>query len=242
MGPIGIVAALQAEAHTLGSARRHGPRLMRLHDGALLAISGIGAEAAARAARALGDAGATGLVSWGLAGALDPALEAGDLVLPHTVITPDAARIQTSSDWRDQLAAKIARAAQFSVSDGPLLTSAAPIDTVAAKAEALRTTLAVAVDMESAAVAQVAADRALPFIAVRTIVDTAADPLPQAVLAASRAGQVRIWRLARELALAPSEIKPLLSLVGRYWAAKRTLRSVARAGLAGPQLGVARRA
>jgi len=248
LGPIGIVAALEAEAHALGTARRHADRVLRLHDGALLGISGIGAEAAAHAAYRLVDAGVQGLVSWGMAGALDPALRAGDLVLPSAVITPNVAPISMSAGWRDWLAERLAetlahsRAAQIAICHGVLLTSPVAIDTVAAKAAALRTTLAVAVDMESAAVATVAMDRGLPCIAVRAIVDTAADCLPRAVLAASRAGQVRIASLARELVRSPRDVAPLLRLVGRYRAAKRTLLSVARVGLDFPQPGVARRA
>lgn len=248
MRPIGIVAALEAEAHALGTARRHVNRVWRLRDGALLAISGIGAEAAALAARRLVDAGVQGLVSWGVAGALDPALRAGDLVLPRAVISPTLAPIAMSAGWRELLAERLAetlahpRAAQFDVCDGVLLTSPAAIDTAAAKAAALRATLAVAVDMESAAVATVAMDRRLPCIAVRAILDTAADCLPRSVLAASRAGQVRIATLARELLRSPKDIAPLLRLVGRYRAARRTLLCVARVGMDIPQPGAAHRA
>jgi len=248
LGPIGIVAALEAEARALGTARRHMNRVLRLHDGTLLAISGIGAEAAVHAARRLVDAGVRGLVSWGMAGALDPALRAGDLVLPSAVITPDVGPISMSAGWREWLAARLVetlthpRAAPIAVCGGVLLTSPVALDTVAAKAAALRTTLAVAVDMESAAIATVAVDRGLPCIAVRAIVDTAADCLPRAVLAASRAGQIRISGLARELLRSPKDIAPLLRLVGRYRAAKRTLLCVARVGLNFPQPGAARRA
>lgn len=230
---IGIVAALESEARTLGSTTRHADRLMRLRDGMLLTVSGIGSDAAARAARALADAGATALVSWGMAGALDPSLRPGQLVLPSAVIASDGARIPTSADWRARLGSALSE--QLAVSDGLLLTSPVLITSVAAKATAWRTTQAVAVDMESSAVGQVAAARALPFIAVRVIVDTAVDLLPSAVIAASRAGQVQHWRLVRELALAPGDVAALLRLAARYRAAKRTLLLVARAGLAGPQ-------
>ncbi len=53
---------------------------------------------------------------------------------------------------------------------------------------------------------QIAAQHNLPFIAVRVIVDTAADMLPRAVVAASRAGRVRLARLIGGLILAPREI------------------------------------
>ena len=248
MEPIGIVAALRGEARALGSARRHADRVGRLHDGALLAISGIGGEAAARAARRLVDAGAQGLVSWGIAGALDPALRAGDLVLPRAIISPDVAPIFTTAAWRERLAERLAAtlagslAAPVAVCDGVLLTSPVPIGTVAARAAALRMTLAVAVDMESAAVAAVAIDRGLPCIVVRAIVDTAADCLPRAVLVASLTGQVRIAVLARELIRSPSDIGSVLRLMGRYRAARRTLLRVARAGLADAQPSGAPRA
>ena len=84
--------------------------------------------------------------------------------------------------------------------------------------------------MESAAVAAVAADRKLPFVAVRVIVDTAADMLPGAVVAASRAGRVRIGRLIAGLMLAPGEIAALVRLAARYRTAIRSLRAVAEAG------------
>ena len=89
---------------------------------------------------------------------------------------------------------------------GTLLTAGAPIATVAAKQAAFRETGAVAVDMESAAVAQLAALHALPFIAVRVIVDTATDAVPPAVEAASRAGRLRMRRLVWGLMLAPAEL------------------------------------
>ena len=110
---------------------------------------------------------------------------------------------------------------------GSLLTADTAIDTPAHKAEAFRSSGAAAVDMESAAVAQVAAEHRLPFIAVRVIVDTASDTLPRAVVAASRAGKVRFSRLIAGLVMAPAEIAPLLRLSQRYRIAMRTLRLIA---------------
>jgi adenosylhomocysteine nucleosidase len=123
---------------------------------------------------------------------------------------------------------------QRPVTGGKLLTSAQAIDAVADKAAAFRDTGAVAVDMESLAVAQVAAAHRLPFMAVRVIVDTAADRLPQAVMAASHGGQVRIWRLIGGLARAPVELAPLLRLARRYRIARRSLAAVGRAVLLTP--------
>jgi adenosylhomocysteine nucleosidase len=226
----GVVAALAAEARALGPAVRGGARPV-LANGTLLAVSGIGCAAAGRAARDLIEAGATALVSWGMAGALDPKLAAGTVCLPTEVLASDGTRFRTASHWRDPLAALVA--AERPVAAGTLLTSVNAIDTVAAKNGAYRATGAVAVDMESAAVAQAAAGRGLPFIAVRVIADTAGDALPRAVVAASRAGQVQFWRLVLGLLMVPADIAPLLRLARRYRVAIRSLEAAAGA-LAAP--------
>jgi adenosylhomocysteine nucleosidase len=117
------------------------------------------------------------------------------------------------------------------VACGKLLTSPQALLSVADKAAAFRETGAAAVDMESLAVAQVAGSHELPFIAVRVIVDTAADILPRAVIAATRsAGHLQIARLIASLALAPGDLAALIRLLPRYRAASRSLRAVARAG------------
>ena len=71
MTGVGVVAALEAEARTLGPALRRQNGLAYLGDGAMLAVSGMGGALAAAAARRLVDAGASGLMSFGLAGGLD---------------------------------------------------------------------------------------------------------------------------------------------------------------------------
>jgi adenosylhomocysteine nucleosidase len=118
------------------------------------------------------------------------------------------------------------------VAGGVLLTSPQPIDAVADKAAAFRETGAAAVDMESAGVAEVAAAYGLPFIAVRVIVDTAADVLPRAVMAASRGGHVNIPRLIGGLAAAPLDLIALMRLARAYRAATRSLAAAADARVA----------
>jgi adenosylhomocysteine nucleosidase len=198
--------------------------LATLGDGSLLALSGIGQAAAGAAAHALLDAGASALMTFGLAGGLDPALKCGSVVLPGELIAPGGMRLVACRSWRERVAAAIRPLR--GVSEGDLLTSLLAIDTPADKAAAFRATGAVAVDMESAAVAQVAADHDVPFIAVRVIVDTAADSLPHAVVDASRAGRVQVGRLLAGLMMAPGEIAGLIRLAQRYRIAMRTLRIV----------------
>ena len=233
MKPIGIVSALPAEARTLGPAARHGAELRQLADGALLAVSGIGESAAAAAARRLVLAGATALASFGMAGGLDPALICGAVLLPEEVAACDGAGSRTavsatSPAWRRRLRAALP--ASCTVCGGKLLTSKRPVGRPGTKAAAWRESHAVAIDMESAAVAQVAAQAGLPFIALRVIVDTAADELPEAVLAASGAGQLRIGALIAGLLRAPRDVGALIHLSARYRIARRVLADVARPG------------
>jgi adenosylhomocysteine nucleosidase len=212
---IGVVAALAAEARAFGSPR----------SGTLLALSGIGAAAAGIAARGLVEARVSSLMTFGLAGGLDPALTAGSVVLPDRLISVGGLKFEVSGDWRSRVAAAIG--SSRTVTGGLLLSSTDALATTAQKAAAFRSSGAAAVDMESIAVAEVAAANSIPFIAVRVVVDTAADVLPPTVIAASRAGRVQIGRLISGLVLAPGEITALIRLAQRYRTAMRSLRAVA---------------
>ncbi|HEY3850743.1 MAG TPA: hypothetical protein VGL87_07230 [Steroidobacteraceae bacterium] len=232
MTAAGVVAALDREARVLGAAREAKAGFEILPGGTLRAVSGMGCAAAGMAARRLVEAGATALVSWGMAGGLDPDLPAGAICLPREVVAPDGMRFATASPWHETLTASVASCRP--VVSGVLLTSLHPIAGVAAKAQARRETGAVAVDMESSAVAEVAAASHVPFMAVRVIVDTAHDAIPSSVTAAGESGQVRIGRLLMELARSPGEIVALIRLARRYRAAIRSLGAVAKLGRLGP--------
>jgi adenosylhomocysteine nucleosidase len=230
---VGVVCALAAEARHLGPATRRHESLTPLADGTLLAVSGMGRAAAARSAQLLIDAGATALASWGMAGGLDPALAAGTIFLPSEVISPDGVSVTTARHWRERLGSALA--AQRPLTQGRLLTSSKAVGSLAAKATLFREMGAAAVDMESLSVAEAAEARQLPFIAVRVIVDSAADALPQAVTAAAdNEGHLQIWRLMGALARTPADLAPLIRLARRYRAANRSLAAVARVGSLAP--------
>jgi adenosylhomocysteine nucleosidase len=228
----GVVAALGAEARTLGPAGKRSDGLLRLSDGMLATVSGMGPEAAENAAKRLVAVGATALVSWGMAGGLDPTLPAGTICVPELVIAPDGATFATDHHWRELTTAAIV--SRRTVVRGKLLSTGRAIEDVAGKAAAFYKTGAAAVDMESAAVAKVAAAHSLPFLAVRVIVDTAADTLPDAVLAASGTAGLRLSRLMIGILKSPGELAPLLRLSSRYRMAIRSLRAVADSGALAP--------
>ena len=233
MSGLGIVTALTAESRTLGRLTPAGTCLGTLPDGTRVAVTGIGRAAAADGASRLIASGVTALVSWGMAGGLDPALGAGTLLLPDEVISAEGERFLTAREWRASLARAIA--AEHPVSTGALLSCAAPLGSPADKAIAFQTTGALAVDMESDAVAQVAARHRLPFLAVRAVVDTADDALPPALTAAAvAAGTMRGRQVIGALWQAPGEVAALMRLAWRYRVARRTLMAVARSGALAP--------
>lgn len=162
----GVVAALEMERRWIGVPEP------------LVETSGIGAEGAKAAARRLLDRGATALVSWGSAGGLDPKIRSGTVVLPHAVIDTAGSRSSVDLEWRDRLLAKIANRVEVSTSE--LLDVARPITSAEEKRELHHRTGAGAVDMESAAVAAVAKQSGISFIAVRAVVDAATVAIPKA--------------------------------------------------------------
>lgn len=229
LNTVGIVCALASEARHLGPAIRRAEPLVELPDGTLIAVTGMGCSAASLGAHALMEAGATALASWGMAGGLDPSLSAGAILIPTEVIGSGGTRLDTARGWRDRLSSAIA--ARVPVRGGRLLTLPRAVGAVADKAELFRTTGAAAVDMESVAIGQVAEKHGLPFIAVRVVVDGAADVLPRAVTAAADTeGHLQIWRLIGALALAPNELAPVIRLARRYRAANRSLATIAGIG------------
>ncbi|HEY6483005.1 MAG TPA: hypothetical protein VIY54_05705 [Steroidobacteraceae bacterium] len=234
---VGIVCALHAEARHLNPVTRRRP-LASLPDGTLLAVSGMGPPAAARAARALLDAGATALVSWGMAGGLDPAIGAGTIFLPAEVLPLGGTAIATTRRWMQALGGALAQ--HNILCGGRLLSTASAVGSRQEKAALFRATGAAAVDMESLAVGEAAATRQLPFIAVRVIVDGAQDDVPAAASAAADAsGHLQAWQLLCALARAPGDVPSLIRLAARYRAASRSLAAVARYGPLGPSLWAA---
>ncbi len=239
---LGVVAALPGEARALRAAAS--PQV-------LIQVSGVGAADATRAAEALASSGAGALLSWGVAGALDPAVAPGSVCLPHWVLEPGPGaapltRFATHDRWRSALAAALRSASAPLPGAGAALIDEecallsgvpAALATAAAKRAAHAATGAVAIDMESAAVARVAAAASLPFLVVRVIADGALEEIPSSVVDASRSGAVRVGLLVRGLLASPAQLLPLLRLARRYRLGLERLRAVARSPALAPAGG-----
>jgi len=99
------------------------------------------------------------LIAAGFGGALDPTLQIGDVVVDRRT---SPASIPGGSDFRL----------------GSIVSSPHALETPGEKAELHRQTGALAVDMETDAIAAICAERGVPLLAVRAISDRAADFLP----------------------------------------------------------------
>jgi adenosylhomocysteine nucleosidase len=204
---IGVVTGLAAEA-------RIGARL-----GTPIAGGGT-PQGAARAAESLVAQGATALISFGLAGGLNPALPPGTLVIPAELIA-DGMIYATDPALTDRLG-------------GPMHSLYAGLSvavTAAEKRHLFTTTRADAIDLESASVAEVAVEHGVRFAVLRAICDPATSTLPPAALIAlDQAGAIgfgrvalsvlqdpmqlgALWRLARDAATARSALVSHLNTV-----------------------------
>jgi adenosylhomocysteine nucleosidase len=181
---VGIVFALAIEADAFGRCVADHVELraagLVFHEGTTggrrvaWCVGGVGADAAARAARLLVDGHRPGLlVSAGFAGGLDPALARGTLVRPtHAVDEAGNAPLPL-------MAAGAAPAA------GPvtICTVRRIVRSPAEKRALAAATGAALVDMETHAVAGVAAAAGLPCAGVRVVSDDATQALPREVTA-----------------------------------------------------------
>jgi adenosylhomocysteine nucleosidase len=125
-------------------------------------------------------AGARGLISFGLCGALDPALGVGDIVIADGVVADDG-HLPTDPAWTVAL-----RAALPDCRAGLVVGGDAIVGSPQAKAALRQVSGAAIVDMESHAVAKAARSANLPFAVIRAVSDTAAFALPRAAQAGFR--------------------------------------------------------
>lgn len=178
-------------------------------------------EGAEAAAERLAARGVAGLVSFGLAGGLDPALPAGAIVVPVAVL-----------DGADRYPTDPALSSRFGDGGGggTLLAAGRVVAEAASKAALFARTGALAVDLESGAVARVAARHGLAFAVLRAVCDPASRTLPPAALVALGAGGAILpFRVAGAVLRRPGQIPALIALARDAAAARRAL--LVRVGL-----------
>ena len=217
----GIVTGLESEAAIV---RKHAPSGFN-HD--LIACDGPGPDMARRAALALIDKDVGGLISFGYAGGIDRVARAGDLVIANEIRLGRDDTRPCEPIWSDALAAIFIRLGQ--VHRAPIAASEEIVATASEKMKLRYTTAAVATDMESFAVADVAAEAGLPFVTLRAVIDTHDQDLPpMAIEAAGPDGRLKLWNILWSLITNPGQIPKLGPLTRNSKQADRTLMRTCR--------------
>ena len=202
--------------------------------GVKVICSGNGKNLAVSLSRAIKE-GATGVMSFGVAGGLSPDLSPGTCIIGSAILcgTDRIHRIDTHDDWSQSLARTIPGAVR-----GMLFGVPSPVAHPEAKAALYNRTGAIAVDMESHVVGELAAAHGLPMAAVRVIADPAERAIPESALAAMRPNgttdiAAMIWSMLRR----PGDFPAVLRTALDARAARATL--VRGRQLLSPGLGLA---
>jgi adenosylhomocysteine nucleosidase len=154
------------------------------------------------------------VISTGFAGGLDPRLATGDLVVAENFSSPEV----------------VDRVRAFSAPGKPpalgkVVSYPSPIESVADKAAVARETGALAVDMESEAIASQCRLSQVPLLVVRVISDPAREPLPVPFADWFEIDRQRpnVFGLLKYLALHPGRIGPFAHFVRGLAPARRHL-------------------
>ncbi|CAA7620137.1 nucleoside phosphorylase [Magnetospirillum sp. SS-4] len=214
---IGIVVGMKSEAALLPPGSR------------VACAGGIPARAEALARR-MADEGAEALASIGIAGGLDPSLSPGAVIVAAGVETADAV-FETDAAWTGRLLALLPQARHGLVA-GADTVAASPAD----KAALFGRRGALAVDMESGAVAKVAAERRLPFAVIRSVADPYDRSLPPSAMAGlDEDGSTRLLAVMAGLLRRPGDLGGLIRVGLDSGKALSALRDALK--IVGPPLG-----
>ena len=228
---LGIIAALPAEAHSLGVREFPAGQIIRVNEKVLLIRCGIGRGRAEWAARELIGAGVKALLSWGTAAAISRELGHGDLVLPIEVLSRHGYRFSADQRWHHRLAEILV--SQGGHCGGTLAETDSVLKDADDKLRLHNLSGALIADMESAAIAEVCHGAGIPFLIVRAVSDTSTTRIPDCALAAvDKNGDVSVTRCLGKLVLAPGDVLALLQLARGFRSACAALSDLAR--LAGP--------
>jgi adenosylhomocysteine nucleosidase len=182
------------------------------HPGVITLIVGIGRQNAEKSVRRFLNSGEPKLVlTCGFAGGLNPDLKLGDVVfempLTPSLSPSDGERVaKPGEELSTKLLAAGAQPVKFLCADRIATT-------VAEKKKLRAETGADAVEMESAAIHAVCAERGIPCVTVRVISDTADENLPLDFNALAKADQsIDFAKLFLAIARSPGKIGALMQL------------------------------
>ena len=164
-----------------------------------------------------------GVISFGVAGGLDPSLKSGDVVVATEVLAGDTRWLAGLTLNEEQIAS--VALGRRRVVRGGLAGVEQIVAARSTKAELRSTTGAAAVDMESHIAAAYAAEAGLPFAALRVISDPADRALPPlAMVAIKPNGDIDMRKVLRGVARNPTTLHALVSTGIDFNRALRSIR------------------
>ena len=162
--------------------------------------------------------GCSGIISFGIAGGLDPRLPAGTHIVASSVICASGVT-PTDAGWSQRLLS-----ARPDAVHAPILGVDEPVTGPIGKQRKFRRTGAVAVDMESHIAAAAATGHGLPFAVFRVVADPAHQKLPRAALGGMRDdGSLDRLAVMRAMLRAPAEIAGLIAVARHTLVARLAL-------------------
>ena len=164
-----------------------------------------------------------GVISFGVAGGLDPSLKSGDVVVATEVLSGDT-RFLAGLALNEEMIASAALKRRRVVRGG-LAGVEQVIAATACKAALHSETGAAAVDMESHIAAAYASAAGIPFAALRVISDPASRSLPALAKSAIKPnGDIDLRKVLRGLVRNPTTLRALVSTGIDFNRALRSLR------------------
>ena len=169
------------------------------------------------------------LISFGFAGALDPELSAGDLVIPKSVTDEEGNIFTNDYKMHQKLSSHLSNKLKITV--GKLFGSETIIWDADEKNRLFNQYNTKIVDMESLGVAQAAAENDCYFLIVRAVSDTAYQSLPKESLKSINLNNdIKIINILIDLAKNLDELPSLFRLAQNSRKAHICLRNVAKLG------------
>lgn len=224
---VGILVPLTSELATLLPTRLKQAEIYRMNASTLVCLSGMGQEASAKAAATLLDAGATHLLNWGCSGALSPHLKSGFVIIPPAIVY-GGEYYGCDPFWQLRLVSLLK--GHLGLDAEGLLFSSTQVMVDGASKKRVRDEdkNVIAVDMECGAMAKIARDRGIPFVAIRSVADGADHTIPEWITGAlGPTGEVHALKLLGGLLRSPWHLASLIQLGYRFGLAAHSLKRVA---------------
>lgn len=191
---LGIICGLESEA---AIARR-----LKETD---VAVAGARPQKARWLGRELVKRGAKRLMSFGIAGGLEPGLPIGSTIIGTQVVSVDGTW-QCDGQWINELSQKLPEAHCGGVWGSEFL-----VPTAREKRTLYEKSRCLIVDMESQCAAQIASEANIPLAVVRVVCDSSDMDVPQLVMAAiSEDGSINIGKALWHVMRNPKQIPDLL--------------------------------